>query len=97
MGQTKRQFNTRIKEHINNVRLDPSKHSVVSEHIKNLNHTFDWEKVEILDTEPHFHKRIISEMIHIKEQKNGVNCKKDTEMLDGSYFNILHELTKTLC
>jgi len=41
VGQTKKQFNTRIKEHINNVRLDPSKHSVVSEHIKNLNHTFD--------------------------------------------------------
>jgi len=41
VGQTKRQLNTRIKEHINNVRLDPSKHSVVSEHIKNFNHTFD--------------------------------------------------------
>jgi len=36
VGQTKRQLNTRIKEHINNVRLDPSKHSVVSEHIKNF-------------------------------------------------------------
>jgi len=60
--------------------LDPSKHSVVSEHIKN--HTFDREKAKRLDTESFFHKRIISEMIHIKEQKNGINCKKDTEMLD---------------
>jgi len=34
VGQIKRQLNTRIKEHIINVRLDPSKHLVVSEHIK---------------------------------------------------------------
>jgi len=95
VGQTKRQLSTRIKEHINNIRLDPSKHSVVSEHIKNFNHTFDWEKTKILDTEPFFHKRLISEMIYIKEQKNGINCIKDTEMLDGSYFNILHELTQS--
>jgi len=75
--------------------LDPSKHSVVSEHIKNLNYTFDWEKVKILDIKPFFYKRLISETIHIKEQKNGINCKKDTKLLDESYFNILHELTQT--
>jgi len=35
------ELNTRIKKHINKVRLDLSKHSVVSEHIKSLNHSFD--------------------------------------------------------
>ena len=34
------------------------------------------------------------EIIHIKEQKNGINCKKDTELLDGFYFNILKEISK---
>lgn len=33
------------------------------------------------------------EMIHIKEQINGLNCIKDVEMLDGSYFNILREIS----
>jgi len=37
---------------------------------------------------------LISEMIHIKEQKNGLKLNKDTEMLDLSYFNILDKLTK---
>jgi len=37
---------------------------------------------------------LISEMIHIREQKNGLNLKKDTELLDESYFNILDRLAK---
>jgi len=45
------------KEHCNNVRLDQSKHSVVTKHIISSNHSFDWEDVEILDYE----KRNISE------------------------------------
>jgi len=32
--QTKRQFGTRLKEHKTNIKLDYSKHSVISEHIK---------------------------------------------------------------
>jgi len=76
------------------VKLDFFKQSVVSEHTKNLGHSFDWEKVKILDTE-HFYKRLISEMIHIKEQKNGIHCNKGTELLDGSYSIILQELTMT--
>jgi len=33
-------------------------------------------------------------MIHIREQKNGLNLKEDTELLEESYFNILDKLTK---
>jgi len=50
--------------------------------------TLDWEKVSILDFEKNYHKRNISEMIHIKEQKNSLNLMKDTELLVNSYFNI---------
>lgn len=31
-------------------------------------------------------------MIHIKEQRNDINLMKDTELLDGSYFNILDDI-----
>jgi len=48
----------------------------------------DWENVKILDFEPKYRKRLISEMIHIKEQKNGFNLNRDTKLLDESYFNI---------
>jgi len=33
-------------------------------------------------------------MIHIKEQKNGLNLMKDTELLDNSYFNIFDDIRK---
>jgi len=32
-------------------------------------------------------------MIHIKEQKSGLNSNSDIELLDESYFDILNELT----
>lgn len=94
VGQTKRQLGTRLTEHRYNVRLDPSKHSVVSEHIIQFNHSFDWENVRVLDTEFSFQKRLTSEMIHIKEQKNGINLHKDSELLNVAYFEIISGLTK---
>lgn len=92
VGQTKRKLSTRLKEHRTNIKLDASKHSVVTDHILQNNHTFDWEKVRILDIESNFNRRIISEMINIKEQKNGINLNKDTDMLDESYFDLLGKL-----
>ena len=89
-SQTKRQLQTKIKEHCNNTKLDQSKYSVISKHITETNHDFDWEKF-ILDFEKNYRKRNISEMIHITEQKNGLNLMKDTELLDNSYFNILDD------
>ena len=50
------------------------------------NHNFNWKKVNIL--EKNYRKRNISEMKHIKEQKNNLNLMKDTELLDTSYFNL---------
>jgi len=44
-------------------------------------HTFDWKNTQILDTEPNYFKRLISEMLHIKEQPNGINTQTDTEFL----------------
>jgi len=85
VGQTKRQLRTRIKEHINNIKLDQSKHSVISEHIIKFNYSFDWENTKILDIESKFYKRIISEMIHIREQKVSLNLNSNTELLDESY------------
>jgi len=34
-------------------------------------------------------KRIVSEMIHIKEQNVSLNLNSDTELLDESYSDIL--------
>jgi hypothetical protein len=92
IGQTKRKLNTRIKVHTNNIKLDSSKHSVISEHITHYNHSIDSNNTLILDREPKYYKRLISEMIHIKEQNNGLNLRKDTELLNESYFDFLDRL-----
>jgi len=91
-GQTKRQLQTRVKEHYNNIKLDSTKHSVISEHILKYNHMFDWNNVKILDTESNYNRRLVSEMLHIKEQKRGINSQKDTEFLNESYFCLLDNL-----
>jgi len=93
VGQTKRQLKTRIKEHFNNIKLDESRHSVITQHILKHNHSFNWKDIKIFDSESNYNKRLISEMLHIKEQVNGINLKKDTECLDESYFNLLVALS----
>ena len=94
VGQTKRHLSTRIKEHANNFKLESSRHSVVTEHMLKNNHVFDWNNVKILDSESRYQKRLISEMIHIKEQVNGINLQKDTECLDNSYYCLFDILSK---
>ena len=79
---------------MNNIRLDASNHTVITEHIVNLKHNFDWSNVRVLDSEPNYSKRLISEMLHIKEQHNGINLQKDTELLDESYMVLLNLLDK---
>jgi len=65
---------------------------VISEHIINYNHSFEWDNTKILDREFNYYKRTVSEMIHIKEQNISLNLNRYRELLDDSYFDILDEL-----
>jgi len=79
VDQTKRQLKTRINEHIKNIALEESKHSVITKHILDKNHTFNWQNTKILDFESNYFKRLISEMIHIKTQENSLNSIDDID------------------
>jgi len=92
VGQTKRQLKTRINEHVKNIASDESKHSVITKHILNKNHTFDWQNAKILDFENNYFKRLIVEMIYIKTQDNGLNSIDDIDCSDSSYFNLLTKI-----
>jgi len=94
VGQTKRQLKTRVNEHRYNLTSLSANPSVITEHILQHSHSFDWESVRILDTETNFYKRSVSEMLHIKEQSNGLNAQKDTELLDNAYSDILDVLSE---
>jgi hypothetical protein len=92
VGQTKRQLKTRVSEHIADIRKSSSP-SVITKHRIAENHEFDWENVEILDKEPSFVKRSISEMLYIKKQHNGLNKQSDTELLPNEYLPILQRIS----
>jgi len=87
VGQTGRQLKTRISEHKNHINRKTSSLSVITEHRLHHGHDFEWENVRVLDVERNYKKRLISEMINIKEQKNGINLQTDTESLDRAYFS----------
>jgi len=78
VGQTKRILNTRIGEHRNHIRRNSTQSSVITDYHLLFNHEFDWNDVEVLDEEMNYKKRLISEMIHIKKQQNGLNSHKTT-------------------
>ncbi|XP_024887386.1 uncharacterized protein LOC112464565, partial [Temnothorax curvispinosus] len=62
IGQTKRNLETRIKEHRADIKKHPSNHSVVSKHKTSWNHNFNWSRTKVLHSEKHFKKREIAEM-----------------------------------
>ena len=47
--------------------------------------------IEILDEKRYFNKRLISEIIDIKRQTNGLNLQKDIDSLDRTYNDILNK------
>jgi len=92
VGQTKRKFKTRIKEHKADINKNFNLLSVVFCQL-NKNHVLDCNNILILDLEPSYYKRTISEMIHIKKQKSGLNKAKqnDTDRLSELYLPLLNK------
>jgi len=91
VGQTKRLLKDRIGEHRNHIKRNTNQIFVITNHRKNYNHEFDWNNVKVLDEETNYKKRLISEMIHIKKQKCGLNSKNDTDLLDPLYHELVQQ------
>ena len=69
-----------------------NKYPVVTKHFIDTRHEFNFKDFELLDIEPFFHKRSVSEMFHIKLQPNAINEIKDTQKLFPSYGSVIHKL-----
>ncbi|KYN22657.1 hypothetical protein ALC57_04947, partial [Trachymyrmex cornetzi] len=95
VGQTKRKLKTRITEHKNNIKWKSVKPSVITEHRRQLGHEFDWENIEICDREGYYNKRMISEMLYINTQWNGLDLKSDTEFLHHAYSSTIEKIFLT--
>lgn len=94
VGQTSRRLSTRISEHRLHIGRNTNTKSVITDHRLHYNHNFKWDDVTVLDNEPNFYKRILSEAIFIKRQTNGLNFQTDTECLPDSYNDLINKLHK---
>jgi len=65
--QTKRQLRTRVHEHVIDINKTNESLSVISNHRLEKDHEMNWNDVKIVDKEPSYSKRLISEMIHIQK------------------------------
>jgi len=65
VGQASRKLKTRINEHRNHIQRNTNTESVITDYRMSLD--FDWDNVAILDKENFLRKRLISEMLHIKQ------------------------------
>lgn len=89
VGQTSRLLKTRITEHRNHINRNSTQKSVITDHRIDYAHDFKWDCIKILDTERSYHKRLISETLHIKNQSHGLNLQSDTENLDRAYLPLV--------
>ena len=60
-----------------------------TEHRIDNDHDFKWNCVQILEKEPNTRKRLISEMIHIKKNRNCINEQTDTDNLNNVYLPLI--------
>jgi len=89
IGTTSQKLNNRLTQHKSDNKLKPNA-TALSIHSNQFLHKFDYTKTKVLDSEPNYNKRLISEAIHIKFNNNStVNHKTDTQLLKDSYLPLL--------
>lgn len=93
VGQTDRKLIIRINEYKKQINKTTTNKSVITEYRLNFNHEFKWDEVKILDKEACYNKRLISEMLYIKRQRNGINLQTDTA---DCFLDIYNELINKL-
>ena len=76
IGETKRWFETRKKEHMRDVKNGDNNATALSKHAVELGHSIDWKNYEILQIETDYHKRKFIESFYINSLSNALNDKK---------------------
>ena len=94
VGQTGRLLNTRVEEHKKNLGRKCNYHNVLSDHRKKYaNHDFDWNNVEILQSESNKEKREFMGMLYIKwEGTYSINLNTDLVEYNGCYDRMISYL-----
>ena len=93
IGQTKRQFGTRLKEHQKAVFLCKKENSALWEHTCLTNHTIGWDNSKIITTNRCYHQRLCLEAWHIKRTSVQKSNKNEIFMARVKNSNCLNFCT----
>ncbi|XP_018351978.1 PREDICTED: uncharacterized protein LOC108754279 [Trachymyrmex septentrionalis] len=66
--------------------------SSIGSPLRQLDHEFQWDEVVILDEEPCYRRHLVSEMLNIRKQKNGLNLQTDTDGLYKASIPIINKV-----
>ena len=98
IGQTGRLLRTRRNEHRNNIKLSEKYHKVVSKHILEFDHDFNWDNLLILHKENNYFKRCLAKIFYIKKEGNNfLIAITGLKNYIPSYNVILEELINSKC
>ena len=87
IGETKRKFSTRLKEHQKAVEHKHSQKSALAEHCLRSGHTVSWETAKILRTSANWRNRRILEAWEINTCRNPLN-RDDGMHLPHEFLNL---------
>ncbi|CAH3163802.1 unnamed protein product, partial [Pocillopora meandrina] len=90
IGQTKRQFGTRLKEHQKAVFLCKKENSALSEHTCLTNHTIGWDNSKIITTNRRYQQRLCLEAWHINSAHAPLN-RDDGGLLPDAYLHLVRK------
>ena len=95
MGQSKRLFGTRLKEHQKAVStLDKGK-SALAEHVCNTKHEISWENSTVTTTNNRYGQRLCPEAWHINMSNHALN-RDDGAYLPEEYMHLIWQVTSFL-
>jgi hypothetical protein len=88
LGQSKRQFGTRLKEHQKAVStLDKGK-SALAEHVCDTKHEIVWENSKVITTNNRYGQRLCLETWHINTSNHALN-RDDCAYLTEEYMHLI--------
>ena len=54
-------------------------------------HTFNFDGAQILDIEPHYYRRITSELVNIHAEPNSINIQQDLDKIHSIFKPLLFQ------
>ena len=88
VGQTKRDLNSRLKEHQRAIKQQKLENSALCDHVILFDHVIDWAKSRILKTESNFCKRLTAKSWFILFRPKVIN-RSNGESLPIVYRSLL--------